>query len=57
MRPIERGDMWRVPTVGRTRDLVVISVAGTAEQHGTVVAVTTYPRDEFRESLVTVRID
>jgi mRNA-degrading endonuclease toxin of MazEF toxin-antitoxin module len=57
MPPIRRGDMWRIPTVGRTRDVVVISVDGVPEQYGTVVAVPTYPLDEFRESLVTVRID
>jgi hypothetical protein len=28
--------MWRIPTVGRTRDVVAISVDGVAEQHGAV---------------------
>jgi hypothetical protein len=49
--------MWRIPTVGRTREVVAISVDGVAEQHGAVVAVVTHPVEEFRESLVTVRID
>lgn len=57
MPPIHRGDMWRIPTVGRTRNVIAISVDGVAEQHGAVVAVATYPIEEFRESLVTVRID
>lgn len=57
MRPLKRGQMWTVPTVGRDRTVVVVQSDHLPESHAeAVLCALVDTSGERRGSLVTVTI-
>ncbi|MGW0930039.1 type II toxin-antitoxin system PemK/MazF family toxin [Streptomyces sp. NPDC002644] len=57
MIDIERGSVWRVPTVGRERTVVVIENSAVTRLHpGGIVCVPVQEVDDALDTLVTVPV-
>lgn len=58
MTDIQRGAVWRVPTVGRDRTVLVIENTAVIRLHpGGIVCVLVQEAEDARDTLVTVPIE